>query len=81
MTIVNEKDLFADRLKREKVLVDNTMSICAKHRSSFGIEWCNAVSGCSHTDDDSKHRPSASDCRQAKVNICSRIEGFPIGGK
>ena len=81
MIIVNEKNLIANRLIGKNILVDNTMSICAKHRSSFGIDWCDVVSRCSHPDHDPKHRPSTSDCRRAKLDICSRIEGFPIGGR
>ena len=38
MTIVNEKNLIANRLIGKNILVDKTMSICAKHRSSFGID-------------------------------------------
>ena len=81
MIIVNEKNLIANRLIGKNILVDNTMSICAKHRSSFGIDWCDVVSRCSHPAHDPKHRPSTSDCRRAKLDTCSRIEGFPIGGR
>ena len=76
-----KKNLIASRLIGKNILVDNTMSVCAKHRSSFGIDWRDAVSRCSHPDYDPEHRPSASDCRRAKLDIYSRIEEFPIGGR
>ena len=38
MTIVNEKNLITNRLIGKNILVDNTMSICAKHQSSVGID-------------------------------------------
>ncbi|CAF4276505.1 unnamed protein product [Rotaria magnacalcarata] len=80
-TIVNERNLIANRLLGKNILVDNSMSICQKHRSSFGIDWRDVVSTCNHPDHDPKSRTSTSDCRRANLEICSRIEGFPIGGR
>ena len=37
--IMNEKNLIANRLRSKNVLVDDSMFICPKHRSSFGIDW------------------------------------------
>ncbi|CAF4389073.1 unnamed protein product [Rotaria sp. Silwood2] len=79
--IVNERNLIVHRLLGKNVLVDDAMSICPKHRSSFGVDWCDVVSKCNHPDHDPKHRPSASDCRRASLALCSKIEGFQIGGR
>ena len=42
--IINEKNLIANRLLRKNILVDDSMWICPKHRSSFGIHWIDIVS-------------------------------------
>ena len=79
--IVNEKNLIANRLLQANVLVDDSMSICPRHRSIYGIHWYDVGSLCSHPDHVSKRRSCVSDCRRAKLSMCSRIEGFPIGGR
>ena len=56
-------------------------SICPKHRSSYGIDWCDLKFTCNHPDHRPEPRPSARGCRRANINICSRIEGFPVGGR
>ncbi|CAF4181776.1 unnamed protein product [Rotaria magnacalcarata] len=79
--IVNERNLIANRLLGKNILVDNSMSICQKHRSSFGIDWRDVISTCNHPDHGPKRRTSTSDCRRANLEMCLRIEGFPIGGR
>ena len=37
--IINKKNLIANRLLRKNTLVNNALSICLKHRSSFAIDW------------------------------------------
>lgn len=79
--IVNEKNLIANRLRSKNIIIDDSMHICPKHRSSFGIDWHSVKSKCHHPDHDPSQRQSASDCRQASLNVCLRIEGFPLGGR
>ncbi|CAF3865475.1 unnamed protein product [Rotaria magnacalcarata] len=79
--IINERNLIANRLKPSNILIDDSMSICPKHRSSYGIDWYDVRSTCRHPDHDSKAKSSARDCRRANINICSKIEGFPVGGR
>lgn len=79
--IVNEKNLIANRLRSLNIFIDDSMSICPKHRSSYGINWRDTTSVCHHPDHDPKHRPSARDCRRANLATCSKIEGFPVGGR
>lgn len=79
--IMNEKDLIASRLSAKNIIVDDSMSICPKHRSSFGIDWWDVKSKCHHPDHDSKHHPKASNCRRADLTTCLKIQGFPVGGR
>ena len=79
--IINEKTLIANRLLSKNILVDDSMGICPKHRSSFGIHWYDVASLCSHSDHTSKQHSSTANCRRAKLPIYSRIDGFPIGGR
>ena len=79
--IINERNLIANRLKSKNILIDDSMSICPKHRSSYGVDWCDMKSTYHHPDHDTKRNSSASDCRRANINICSKIEGFPVGGR
>ncbi|CAF4485842.1 unnamed protein product [Rotaria socialis] len=68
------------RVINKNILIDDSMSICPKYRSFFGIDWCDVLPRCNHPDDDSKYRPPASGCHRANLSMCSRIEGFTIGG-
>jgi hypothetical protein len=79
--IQNERNLIANRLRSKNVYFDDSMSICPKHRSSYSIDWCSAKSTRHHPDHDSNHRSFASDCRRATLATCSKIEGFPVGGR
>jgi hypothetical protein len=78
--IMNEKNLITNRLRLEKILVDESMFICPKHRSSYGVDWYVSDRKCYHPDHDPNHRPSKRDLRCASISICSKIEGFPVGG-
>jgi hypothetical protein len=78
---INEKNLIANRLLLKNILIDDSMSICPRHRGSFGIDWLDYKSVCHYPDPDPKHQASTSDCRRANLAMCSRIEGFPIGGR
>ncbi|CAF4698348.1 unnamed protein product [Rotaria socialis] len=69
------------RVINKNILIDDSMSICPKYRSFFGIDWCDVLPRCNHPDDDSKYRPPASGCHRANLSMCSRIEGFTIGGR
>ena len=79
--IINEKNLIANRLVRKNIFADDTMSICPKHRGTFGIDWVDRKKTCHHPDHDSKNSFSVSDCRLVKLDTCSKIEGFPVGGR
>ncbi|CAF3496818.1 unnamed protein product [Rotaria socialis] len=79
--IVNEKNLIANRIRYLDIFIDDSMSICPKHRSSYGIDWHAPKSTCHHPDHNSKHRPSVRDCRHANITTCSKIEGFAVGGR
>ncbi|CAF4286381.1 unnamed protein product [Rotaria socialis] len=79
--IVNEKNLIANRIRYLDIFIDDSMSICPKHRSSYGIDWHASKSTCHHPDHNSKHCPSVRDCRHANITTCSKIEGFAVGGK
>ncbi|CAF1471929.1 unnamed protein product [Adineta ricciae] len=79
--IINEKNLVANRLCLENILIDDSMYICPKHRSSYGINRYISGTKCHHPDHDAKRPASKSDLRTAKIDICLRVEGFPIGGK
>ena len=81
--IINEKNLIANRLQRENIVVDDNMSICPKHRSSFGIDWNSNDTTCHHPDHahDTEQRISFKDFRLANLKTCTKIEGFPIGGR
>jgi hypothetical protein len=79
--IMNEKNLIANRLLRKNILVDDSMRVCPKHRSSFGIDWFNKNTKCHHPDHDSNNSVPIKDCRRAKLITCLQIEGFPIGGR
>ena len=48
--IISERNLIANRLMRKNILVNNAMSICLKHRSSFEIDWVDRKSTCYHPD-------------------------------
>jgi hypothetical protein len=65
----------------ENILIDDSMYICPKHRSSYGIDWYVPERKCCHPDHDPKHPPSKTDLRCANLTLCSKIEGFPVGGK
>jgi hypothetical protein len=79
--IMNERNLIANRLHAKDILVDDSMLICPKHRSSFGIDWCDSKPTCHHPDHESRQSFSTSDCRRASIDMCSKIEGFPVGGR
>lgn len=79
--IVNEKNLIANRLSLKNILITDSMHICPKHRSSFGIDWHSVKSSCHHPNHDANHRCSTSDCRRATLTTCLQIEGFPVGGR
>ena len=79
--IMNEKNLIANRLLRKNILVDNSMRICPRHRGAYGIDWCNRTTVCHHPDHGPSYSLSVKDCRRAKLNVCLKIEGFPIGGR
>jgi hypothetical protein len=79
--IMNEKNLIANRLRSKNIFVDGSTFICPKHRSSFGVDWHSVKSTCHHPDHDPNHRSFASDCRRAALTTCSKIEGFPVGGR
>ena len=80
-TIINEKNLIANRLLLKNILIDDSMSICPKHRGSFGIDWRDHKSACHFPNSDQKYHATTSDCRRATLKLCSKIEGFPIGGR
>ena len=80
-TIINEKNLIANRLLLKNILMDDSMSICPKHRGSFGIDWRDHKSACHFPNSDQKYHATTSDCRRATLKLCSKIEGFPIGGR
>jgi len=80
-TIRNEKNLIANRLRLRNIQVDDSMSICPKHRSSFVVDWYDSKSTCHHPDHDPKHRPKATDCRRATLVLSSKIPVFPVGGR
>ncbi len=79
--IVNERNLIANRLLSLNVLIDDSMAICPKHRSSYGIDWYDSKSKCHHPDHDSRQHSSGRDLRPANIISCSKIEGFPVGGR
>jgi len=79
--IMNEKNLIANRLHLENILVNDSMFICPKHRSSYGIDWYDSKSKCHHFDHDSRQHSSGRDFRRANIISCSKIEGFPVGGR
>ena len=78
---MNEKKLIANRLRSKNVLVDDSMFICPKQRSSFGIDWDCVKSKCPHLDHEPGLHSSASDCRQTTLATCLKIEEFPVGGR
>jgi hypothetical protein len=78
---VNERNLIANRLRLNDIFIDDSMLICPKHRSSFGIDWAPTKDKCYHPDHDPKRRPSKFDLRRAPLKLCSKFEGFPVGGK
>ena len=80
-SIMNEKNLIANRLRSKNILIDDSMFICPKHRSSFGVDWYSARSKCHHPEHDSTQPSNAADCRPATLTHCLKIEGFPIGGR
>ena len=65
--IMNEKNFIANRLRSKNVVVDDSMFICPKHRSSFGIDWHCVKSKCHHPDHEPTLHSSASDCHQATL--------------
>lgn len=79
--IMNERNLIANRLLRENIFIDDTMSICPKHRSAFGVDWIDRKNRCYHPDHDSNASVSTADCRLVKLSTCFKIEGFPVGGR
>ena len=79
--IINERNLIANRLKSKDILIDDSMSICPRYRSSHGVDWCDMKSTCHHPNHDTKRNSSSHDCRRVNINICSKIEGFPVGGR
>jgi hypothetical protein len=80
-TIINEKNLIANRLLLKNTLIDDSMSICPKHRRLFGIDWRDHKPVCHYPDPDTKHHATISDCRRATLKLCSKVEGFPVGGR
>ncbi|CAF3696601.1 unnamed protein product, partial [Rotaria sp. Silwood1] len=79
--IVNERNLIANGLSSLNIFIEDSISICPKHRSSYGINWRDTKSVRHHPDHDPKRRPSARDCRRANIITCSKIERFPVGGR
>jgi hypothetical protein len=79
--IMNERNLIANRLRFNNVLIDDSMYICPKHRSTYGIDWHAAECRCYHPDHDPTHHSSKKDLRPVHITLCSIIEGFPVGGK
>ncbi len=79
--IINERNLIANRLRSQNVLIDDSMAICPKHRSSYGIDCYDSKSKCHHFDHDSRQHSSGRDFRRANIISCSKIEGFPVGGR
>ena len=77
--IMNEKELIANRLRSKNVLVHDSMFICPKHRNSFGIDWHCVKSKRHHPDHEPGLHSSTSDCRQATLATCLKIEGLPVG--
>ncbi|CAF5145631.1 unnamed protein product, partial [Rotaria magnacalcarata] len=69
-----------NRIRSLDIFIDDTMSICRKHRCSYGINWYDSKPTCHHSDHNPKHRPSPRDYRRANITICSEIEGFPVEG-
>ena len=53
--------------------------VCPRHRSSFGIDWHCVKSECHQLDHELGLHSSASDCRQASLATCLKIDGFPVG--
>lgn len=78
---LSERDLIANRLKLRNIAVDDAMSICPKHRSSFGVDWFSSTSVCHHPNHNPRQRPKGSDCRRATLRLCNKIDRFPIGGR
>ena len=79
--ILNERNLIANRLISLNVIIDDSMSICPKHRSSYDIDWYDSKSKCYHPDHDPQQHASRRDVRRANITKCSTIEGFPVGGR
>ncbi len=79
--IINERNLIANRLRSKEIYIDDAMSICPKHRSSYGIDWYDSKSTCHHHDHDSEYHYSSRDCRRVNLATCFKIEGFPVGGR
>ena len=79
--IMNERNLIANRLLRENIFIDDTMSIYPKHRSAFGVDWIDRKIRCYHLDQDSNASVSTADCRLVKLSTGFKIEGFPVGGR
>ena len=72
--IMNEKNFIANRLRSKNILVDDSMFICPKHRSSFGIDWHCVKSKCHHPDHEPGLHSSTSDCRQASLATCLNFQ-------
>ena len=68
--IMTEKNLIANRLHSKNILINVSMFICPKHRSSFGVNWYYAKARCHHSDHDPSHRSYAPDCYQAAFVTC-----------
>jgi len=79
--IMNERNLIANRLRSKGIFIDDSMAICPKHRSEFRIDWKDSKSKCHHPDHDSKHHSFFIPCRRANLATCSKIKGFPVGGR
>ena len=79
--IMNERKLIANRLLWENSFIDDTMSICPKHRSAFGVDWIDRKNRCYHPDHDLNASVSTADCRLVKFSTGLKIEGFPVGGR
>ena len=78
---MNERNLIGNRLLRENSFIDDTMSICLKHRSAFGVDWIDRKNRRCHPDHDLNASVSTVDCRLVKLSTGFKIEGFPVGSR
>ncbi len=75
-SMINEKDLIANRSKSKDIVIDDSMPICPKHSCSYGMDWYDVKSTCHLPDYDTGTKSSSRDSRFANINICREIEIF-----